>query len=332
MNIRGFNWTDVPIPAQTEGCLTYLGGLYDLKKQDRTALAEIKEVARTHCAEVNATKASAVTKLACANMTTVSKVRYKAKLTSASLLELRDVDKHFFKFHKSITKSMNSFPYDLMYMPSTLGGVGINRFSDLVQQDKLSMLLHGMACGGDLQAAAEGLLHRAGRLSQSTLPTGYSMQLLSKSKKRYWLRSVLEWLEDAQLSLCTGGKANTVGELRGSLADCLSTISTAQIRQLHKLNIRHVGDLIHTETDGRREWRMDPTIEWLRVHLPSTPPDGDDYLLWPGQTWQVNNSDGTQTFEIIDVVSTDNIRVRRWNPVGGGDYETHHGGNITCHV
>ena len=27
MIIRGFNWTANPIPAQTEGCLTYLGGL-----------------------------------------------------------------------------------------------------------------------------------------------------------------------------------------------------------------------------------------------------------------------------------------------------------------
>ena len=74
MIIRGFNWAATQIPAQTDGCLTYLGGLYDLKKRDSTAIKEMKEVARTHCAEVNATKATAVTKLACANMTTLNKI------------------------------------------------------------------------------------------------------------------------------------------------------------------------------------------------------------------------------------------------------------------
>ena len=317
MIIRGINWTATPIPAQTEGCLTYLGGLYDLKRRDRSALEEMKEVARTHCAEVNATKATSITKLACANMTTLNKVRYKAKLTSASLLELRDIDKQLFKFHKYITKNMNSFPYDLMYIPSTLGGVGINRFSDLVQQDKMGMLFHGLACGGDLKAAVEGLLHRASRLAHSTVPTGYEMQLLSKSKKRYWLRSILEWLEESQLSLCIGGRRNTLGELRGSLADCLQSISTTQIRQLHKLNIRHVGDIIHVEADGSRIWRMDPSVEWLLEHLPRTAPNSDDYLLWPGQAWQVYDMEESQIVEIMDIASNDNIRVRHWNPVEG---------------
>ena len=68
MIIRGFNWVASQIPAQADGCLIYLGGLYDLKRRDSTAIKKMTEVARTHCAEVNAIKATAVTKLACANM------------------------------------------------------------------------------------------------------------------------------------------------------------------------------------------------------------------------------------------------------------------------
>ena len=138
MTIRGLHWEPTPIPAASNGCLTYLGGLYDLKRRDITALKEIKDVAITHCAEVGATRASAVTKSACAALTTFNKVRYKAKLTSATLDELRDVDKIFYKFHKSVSKNMAGFPYDLMYLPSQVGGVGISRFSDQVQMDKLA--------------------------------------------------------------------------------------------------------------------------------------------------------------------------------------------------
>ena len=94
-------------------------------------------------------------------------------------------------------------------------------------------------------------------------------------------------------------------------------ISTKQIRQLHKLNIRHVGDLIHIEADGGRVWRMDPTVEWLLDYLPRTPPSCDDYLLWPGQTWEVQNMGDTHTVEIMDIASSDNIRVRHWSPVDG---------------
>ena len=149
MTIHGLNWDATPVVTSTEGCLTYLGGLYDLKRRDSTALQEIKDIAVTHCAEVGATRASSVTKLACASLTTVNKVRYKAKLTSATLEELREVDRVFYKFHKSVSKNMSGFPYDLMYLPSQLGGVGIQRFSDQVQQDKLGMLLQGLVSGGD---------------------------------------------------------------------------------------------------------------------------------------------------------------------------------------
>ena len=45
MTIRGLHWEPTPIPAASNGCLTYLGGLYDLERRDITALKEIKDVA-----------------------------------------------------------------------------------------------------------------------------------------------------------------------------------------------------------------------------------------------------------------------------------------------
>ena len=85
MIIRGLNWVPTTIPVEQDGCLTYLGGLYDVKKRDKTALAEITEIARTHCAEVMATRASAITKLACANMTQSAEAEERQRITCATV-------------------------------------------------------------------------------------------------------------------------------------------------------------------------------------------------------------------------------------------------------
>ena len=314
MTIRGLNWEATPIPVASQGCLTYLGGLYDLKRRDSTALQEIKEVAVTHCAEVGATRASSVTKVACASLTTVNKVRYKAKLTSASLDELRGVDKIFYKFHKSVSKNMAGFPCDLMYLPSTVGGVGISRFSDQVQMDKLGMLLQGIASGGDLAAAAEGLIHRASRHTDSAIPAGYAMQIHSKKRKRYWTRSVLEWLEEAHLTLCRGGRRSRADELQAPIIQCFPSLTTDQAGILNRLNIKHIGDLVAVSDNGTRSWFIPPQASWLASLVPPTPPQDDSYLLWPGQTWLISNNaeDVDNVAEIVDILSDSNIRIRRW--------------------
>ena len=131
------------------------------------------------------------------------------------------------------------------------------------------------------------------------------------------MRSTLEGLEESQLPLCLGGRLSALNEVRGSQADCLHTISTGQIRQLHKLNLRHVGDLIHVEADKSGVWKIDSSAEWLLGHLSRAPPNCNNYLLWPGQTWQVHNMGDTKTIEIMDVASHDNIRVKHWKTVDG---------------
>ena len=43
----------------------------------------------------------------------------------------------------------------------------------------------------------------------------------------------------------------------------------------------------------------------------------DDYLLWPGQTWQVQINGDTKIAEIMDIAPNDNIRVRLWHLTDG---------------
>ena len=110
------------------------------------------------------------------------------------------------------------------------------------------------------------------------------MQIHSRKRKRYWTRSVLEWLEDSHLTLCRGGRRISADELHAPIFECLPTLTTDQAALLHRLNIRHIGDIVAVADDGGRAWFVPTSVSWLASLLPTTPPQDDSYLLWPGQT------------------------------------------------
>ena len=80
----------------------------------KVTLADIKEIALMQCAEIGNTAATGLTKIACSNMTTYAKTRYKGKLVATTLAELIGIDKIFYKFHNKAIKNMPTFPYDLI--------------------------------------------------------------------------------------------------------------------------------------------------------------------------------------------------------------------------
>ena len=81
----------------------------------KATLSDIKEIASTHCAEIGNTAATGLTKIACSNMTTYAKIRYKGKLAATTLADLIGIDKIFYKFHNKAIKNMPTFPYSLLY-------------------------------------------------------------------------------------------------------------------------------------------------------------------------------------------------------------------------
>ena len=59
---------------------------------------------------------------------------------------------------------MKSFPYDIMYQDSKLGGVGLKRFSDLSCMDKLSEVFRALSRRDKVSQAMQGIMQRLARM------------------------------------------------------------------------------------------------------------------------------------------------------------------------
>ena len=139
--VHTFQWEPEHIHMHTDEPLLYLGGQWDDNGLSKTELDDTKAMVRAHCAEVGATAASAETKLGSTKLVTYAKARYKGKIATWTLKEQEEIDKIFYAFHTKTTKNMKTFPYDLLYLNKERGGVGLQRFSDAVNIDKLAELL-----------------------------------------------------------------------------------------------------------------------------------------------------------------------------------------------
>ena len=301
-HVDGPTWDAIEIQASTQGTLEYLGGKYDTDGSARTIIDEIKEVARTHCAEIGNTAASALTKLKCSNMTTYAKIRYSGKLASTTLAELAEVDKIFYKFHAKTTKNMMSFPYDLMYQRPEYGGVGLQRYSDLNSIDKLSEMFRSLRRKDEVSMAMGGLLQRMARVHGHEVSHGYKYRYAHKRGHRTWMRSACEWLDKHNLHLWRGGSVTSVNTLSSAINFAIPGLSIAQKRQLRSNGIAHMGDIIDDRA-GTRVWSIPDRCQWLLTHLPDEPIADSGVVLWPGQYWQPYvDAEGVRPSSIIEIM------------------------------
>ena len=312
-NIDGVSWNSEDIEVNAEGVLEYLGGKYDMHGDSVATLSDLKTIAITHCAEIGNTAATGLTKISVANMTTYAKMRYKAKLAALNLVELRVLDKTFYKFHTKATKNMRSFPYDLLYQNPKQGGVGLKRFSDLASMDKLSEMFRSLHRKDDVSNAMQGILQRMARRHGHAVGDSQAYKYSRTRGVRSWLRGTTEWLEDYDVFLWRGGNGATA-----ALSKPLSAIDglmPAQLRRLRQKHIFHVSDIVSDSTGGRT-WHLPANEDWLEDLLPEDPPEGNDVLVWPGQFWrpyvQVQDLRYTDVVEIIHVVDNCLIEVAIW--------------------
>ena len=110
-----------------------------------------------------------------------------------------------------IDKNMTKFPYDLLYLNKERGGVGLSRFSDAINIDKLAELLRAYRRTDEVAEAAKGVVERALRYQGTHKPTDRKTCILPVKEKLHWLRSMLEWPTKHSLFLWRGGMTATAG-------------------------------------------------------------------------------------------------------------------------
>ena len=243
-SVDGAIWDEDHIYSSDDGVLEYLGGKYNMLGDPKATLADIKEIALTQCAEIGNTAATGLTKIACSNMTTYAKIRYKGKLAATTLAELIGIDKIFYEFHNKAIKNMPPFPYDLLYQAPCHGGVGLKRFSDLNSIDKLSEMFRTLARDDEVTLAMEGILQRTARAHGHEVGATMRYRYSHKRGVRSWLRSATEWLQHYNIHLWRGGDRPSASTLCSPISLIIPNMTAIQKRRLRDKHIYHIGDII----------------------------------------------------------------------------------------
>jgi len=94
-------------------------------------------------------------------------------------MDFKELDREVSKLLCKATRNQASFPASLLYIPRSMGGLGVKRLSDTIHQRKMSALLRlEYGSPGD-RHLAESLLGRALRGIGVTCSHGFDMPLRS---------------------------------------------------------------------------------------------------------------------------------------------------------
>ena len=120
--------------------MTNLGATYDAVLSGKAELETVVAYLSRAAAKIAGCRATSKAKRIVMETHVVWKLLYVCKFLSVPLATYRRLDKHMDRFWKRISKCASSFPTDVLYLPRSACGLGLYRFSDLVQQEKWGMM------------------------------------------------------------------------------------------------------------------------------------------------------------------------------------------------
>jgi len=266
-------------------------------------------------------RASAELKICAINLRLSNVAVYRGKVGPWSLDKFREWDGPIEKLYRHVLKCRTGFPTALLYRSVEDGGLGLPCTSDIIQQEKISML-HRVALTDPAGAdSVNGLLLRAARLDGKDPGPGQAATI-SPVSSTLWANSMLEWGKKVGCYLRKGGN-DMIGSACEFIRSTHCSIPPSVITVLEELDITQFGDLTTQNGVGNREWlsvrslrragldSISPIIEGKPV--PTGP-----ISLRPGSCWLTSGclslGGDTMILEMLGWLDVDNVCVRRWSP------------------
>ena len=283
-------WTPKQVSVNTTDSTEYLGGIYDVVNNGKSTLKMIRDTAMHHCNAIIHSSVPAASKLMVATASTLAKVRYKAALSVLSLSDLRGVDRCFSNLFRDATKNMMGFPTALIYLTRKYGGLGIKRFSDEVQIDKLSKIFSSLRSTSLHAQATAGILNRAARLSGLNPLPGQPVVIHprahTRKTQRLFTDSLVEWLDEGGVRLCRHGHIGPV-TLQTPIHS-LPGVTADLAQHCASLSVHILGDILEYDARSGLRWYTQAPFTDLAPFLPTTVPH-EHTPLQIGQYWKLES-------------------------------------------
>ena len=287
--IYSSTWRPTWVPFKHEHCFKSLGVWYDTTESaDGTQLAIITKELHTIIRLVHRARGSAASLSGVLRGAVIAKVAYYGGLSQWSLGDTKRLDTLFAREYNRISKNMTASQHESLFQPTSTGGHGFPRLSNIIQDRKLA-LLDRIRQHGDhyTRWAADSIMQRG----SSSLPDGTLS--LSKVRPGYWISSLIEYSLEGNCVFATGPPRphDPVCD-RLTDASWRAGLTHSQLKFLHREGIHSQQDLLTLDaTYTCSKWRDTPVLpSWLVNILPPVPPPLLPIHLAVGQIWHVQTS------------------------------------------
>ena len=185
----------------------YLGVHLDLRNRPKKSFQKVLDNATTRLSHLLRQPASPTIKLDYIRFKILPIILYTALCSSWTLAQYRDLDTPFNQTYKKILCLPTKLPTALLYLPTTLGGIGLPRASDKAQLMKWESFQRCSAVHGDPAHAVTAFLNRIPTLP-STLPVNPHLRTIpcpttpdSWPPTALTARSLVQWAHESKILL-----------------------------------------------------------------------------------------------------------------------------------
>ena len=312
--IHGAAWSPHRVDVRRAGTIKMLGMTFDITGPQCTQ-AKATKIRLARASAIMCAQRSVDNAVLTASVSSLTRASYTAQFTPWSAGDLTDMDTALNRLFRRASHNMPTFPTRLLYLPASLGGLGLPRLSTYVNLRKWSMAQRALAHDTNTGRAVHGLLDRAARASGST---GAAASIGFTALFPTWGGSLGHHCSSTHPIVPQRGMYSSVLDV--PLALLLD--SRSQRRTLVTFQERGLttwGDLTRHAPGRPRQW-LPPHIISLLLTSPSDPPGDcppDEHpSSHAGQFWMLR---GTATergglFRIVTAptATTPSVTIQRW--------------------
>ena len=287
--VHTIHWDNVQLaPIATSGDLKHLGVVLDVALLNLTQLG----VTMDHlieCSDLTMSKSSSMeAKYVHASRSTLIQMVYYSKYMNWTPKQWASLEKRLNTFYRRLTRNMTSYPSLMLNVDKTHGGLGLQNFLDLVNENKLRLVFMMMGHSVDTCHDISSLLGRsmasAGTFCSASTkcPVHESLNL---DDERWWITSLIQYLKTANVFLEKNGVDTS------TLQDSPVRFTSASDRLiLCRSGIYSMGELFMFGDDPSVVRDMFLSSDLIDVIFDGVIPIGP-ITLRPGQVWASHHSE-----------------------------------------
>ena len=212
INIHTTGWIEHKINISTTGTLKALGKLFDISSTD-THGTQFKETLRKtelSCSLIYRARGSTRNRTMVARSCVAKRVEYTGQFCTWNNHRLREIDRIFSKLYRKLSGNMPSFPKDLLYLPTNMGGLGYHMTSDGIHTAKFSILQRHLLADPTIKTNINTLLRNSYNNSSLQSPTDQQRLTIqppppSNHPPPFWADSISQFAATGLLSLTRSG-------------------------------------------------------------------------------------------------------------------------------